>query len=104
MAVSRRRVLVALVVLALAVPLVVVGATALAVWNAAHTDDASRIDRADAIVVLGAAQYQGEPSPVFEGRLDHAKMLFDTGRSSRILAIGAGQPGDRTTEAEAGRA
>ncbi|MEX0990650.1 MAG: YdcF family protein [Actinomycetota bacterium] len=103
MAVSRRRILVTLVIVAV-VPLVAIGATAVAVWNAAHTDDASSVDRTDAIIVLGAAQYQGEPSPVFAGRLDHAKMLFDTGRASRILAIGAGQPGEQTTEAEAGRA
>ncbi len=103
MAVTRRRIVVTVVVLALVVPIVAIAATAAAVWNAAHTDDASTIDRTDAIIVLGAAQYQGQPSPVFAGRLDHAKMLFDTGRASRILAIGAGQPGERTTEAEAGR-
>src|SRR5438067_1797858 len=39
-------------------------ASAIAVWNAAHTDDARRIDHVDAIVVLGAAQYNGQPSPV----------------------------------------
>jgi uncharacterized SAM-binding protein YcdF (DUF218 family) len=77
--------------------------TAVAVWRAAHTDDASRVDRADVIVVLGAAQYGGEPSPVFAGRLDHAALLFRDGRSSRILVLGAKQPGDATTEAEAGR-
>jgi uncharacterized SAM-binding protein YcdF (DUF218 family) len=77
--------------------------TAWAVWSAAHTDDASRIDRADAIVVLGAAQYQGEPSPVFAGRLEHAQLLFEQGRADRVLVLGGGQPGDRTTEAEAGR-
>jgi uncharacterized SAM-binding protein YcdF (DUF218 family) len=73
------------------------------VWMAAHHDDASEIDRADAIVVLGAAQYDGEPSPVFAGRLDHAALLFEQGRADRVLVLGAGQPGDRFTEAEAGR-
>jgi len=74
------------------------------VWRSAHHDDASQIDRADAIVVLGAAQYDGEPSPVFAGRLDHAALLYEQGRAERVLVLGAGQPGDRFTEAEAGRA
>jgi uncharacterized SAM-binding protein YcdF (DUF218 family) len=73
------------------------------VWRAAHHDDASEIDRADAIVVLGAAQYDGDPSPVFAGRLDHAALLFEQGRADRVLVLGGGQPGDRFTEAEAGR-
>jgi uncharacterized SAM-binding protein YcdF (DUF218 family) len=74
------------------------------VWRSAHHDDASQIDRADAIVVLGAAQYDGEPSPVFAGRLDHAALLYEQERAERVLVLGAGQPGDRFTEAEAGRA
>jgi uncharacterized SAM-binding protein YcdF (DUF218 family) len=77
---------------------------AIVVWRSAHHDDASQIDRADAIVVLGAAQYDGEPSPVFAGRLDHAALLYGQGRADRVLVLGAGQPGDRSTEAEAGRA
>jgi uncharacterized SAM-binding protein YcdF (DUF218 family) len=74
------------------------------VWRAAHHDDASDFDRADAIVVLGAAQYDGEPSPVFAGRLDHAALLFEQGRADRVLVLGASQPGDRFTEAQAGAA
>jgi uncharacterized SAM-binding protein YcdF (DUF218 family) len=77
-------------------------ATAVAVWRAAHNDEASRRDRADAIVVLGAAQYDGRPSPVFQGRLDHAILLFRRGFSERIVVLGAGQPGEDFTEAEAG--
>jgi vancomycin permeability regulator SanA len=79
-----------------------VAGCAIVVWRAAHHDDASEIDRTDAIVVLGAAQYDGEPSPVFRGRLDHAALLFEQGRAERVLVLGAGQPGDRFTEAEAG--
>jgi uncharacterized SAM-binding protein YcdF (DUF218 family) len=89
-----------------AVILVVLGlivASAVAVWNAAHTDDARRIDRADAILVLGAAQYNGRPSPVFAGRLNQARVLYDQGRAPVIITLGANEPGDRTTEAEAGR-
>jgi uncharacterized SAM-binding protein YcdF (DUF218 family) len=98
---SRRRgVLIFLLVLAvLVVPL---AASAVGVWQAAHTDEASRVDHADAIIVLGAAQYGGDPSPIFQGRLDHAALLYQKGFSERVLVLGAGQPGDQFTEAEAG--
>jgi uncharacterized SAM-binding protein YcdF (DUF218 family) len=79
-----------------------IAASAVAVWRAAHTDEASRVDRADTIIVLGAAQYGGEPSPTFQGRLDHAVLLYQRGFSDRVLVLGAGQPGDEFTEAEAG--
>ena len=82
---------------------IVLGGTAWAVWSAAHTDDARHVDRADVILVLGAAEYQGEPSPVFAGRLEHAGLLFDQGRSDRVVVLGGGRPGDISTEAEAGR-
>jgi uncharacterized SAM-binding protein YcdF (DUF218 family) len=73
------------------------------VWRAAHHDDASDVDHADAIVVLGAAQYNGTPSPVFRGRLDHAVLLWRQDRADRVVTVGANRPGDRTTEAAAGR-
>jgi vancomycin permeability regulator SanA len=76
----------------------------LTVWHAAHHDDASQVEHADAIVVLGAAQYDGTPSPVFEGRLDHALLLYQQGRSSHVFVLGSKQPADRTTEAAAGTA
>ena len=79
------------------------GITAVAVWRSAHTDDASRVDQADVILVLGAAQYGGEPSPVFEGRLRHAALLYREGRASTVLVLGGSAPGDTSTEAEAGR-
>jgi len=91
---------VALVLLGLGL---VVFATGVAVWRAAHEDDASRIERADIILVLGAAEYDGRPSPVFDGRLDHALLLYRQGRSSRVMVLGGKRPGDVTTEAEAGR-
>jgi uncharacterized SAM-binding protein YcdF (DUF218 family) len=81
----------------------VVVATFLAVWRAAHTDDASTVERADAILVLGAAEYDGQPSPVFAGRLEHAQLLYDQHRAPLVMVLGGGQPGDVTTEAEAGR-
>ena len=57
---------------------------------------------ADAIVVLGAAQYDGDPSPVFRARLDHAAELYRAGVAPRIVTIGGGQVGDATTEGQAG--
>ena len=81
----------------------IVGVTGLAVWRAAHTDDASRVEHADIILVLGAAEYGGKPSPVFAGRLDHAVLLFEQGRANRVMVLGGSQPGDETTEAAAGR-
>ncbi|MFM8999887.1 MAG: YdcF family protein [Actinomycetota bacterium] len=86
----------------LAIAVVATGASALAVWRAAHTDDASVVPRADAILVLGAAQYDGAPSPVFEGRLDHALLLYDDDRAPLIVVLGGAGVGDATTEAEAG--
>jgi uncharacterized SAM-binding protein YcdF (DUF218 family) len=97
---GRRAALAALLVLA--VLLLPLAASAVAVWRAAHTDDASRVDSADVILILGAAQYGGDPSPVFAGRLDHGKILYDQGFSERIMVLGAGQEGDEFTEAEAG--
>jgi len=80
-----------------------VGFSAFTVWREAHHDDARDVERVDAIVVLGAAQYDGVPSPVFEGRLDHAALLFEQERAGIVFVLGANQPGDRSTEAEAGR-
>jgi uncharacterized SAM-binding protein YcdF (DUF218 family) len=98
---TRRRILL-IVLLVGALVLVPVVASAVSVWRAAHTDEASRVDRADVILVLGAAQYGGEPSPIFKGRLDHGALLFRKGFAGRIMVLGAGQAGDETTEADAG--
>ena len=57
---------------------------------------------ADAVVVLGAAQYDGEPSPVLQDRLDHALELYEDGLTDRIVLTGGRQEGDRFTEATAG--
>jgi uncharacterized SAM-binding protein YcdF (DUF218 family) len=77
--------------------------TATAVWRAAHDDEARRHDHADLIAVLGAAQYNGRPSPTFEGRLRQAAILYGEGFSPQVLVLGGNQPGDLTTEAAAGR-
>ena len=59
---------------------------------------------ADAIVVLGAAQYDGRPSPVFEARLQHAVALWKAGVAPYFVVTGGKLPGDRTTEAAVARA
>ncbi len=74
----------------------------LTVWRSAHHDDASDVEHADAIVVLGAAQYNGTPSPVFQGRLDHALLLYRQGRAPHVIVLGSKQPADETTEAASG--
>jgi uncharacterized SAM-binding protein YcdF (DUF218 family) len=58
---------------------------------------------ADAIVVLGAAQYDGDPSVIFAARLDHAVELYQSGGAPHILTVGGSQQGDAFTEAESGR-
>ncbi len=82
---------------------VVIAASAVVVWRAAHHDAAADIEVVDAIVVLGAAQYDGDPSPVFQGRLDHAALLWSQDRADVVITLGSKQQGDRTTEADAGR-
>jgi uncharacterized SAM-binding protein YcdF (DUF218 family) len=57
----------------------------------------------DAIVVLGAAQYQGAPSPVLANRLAHAHELVDAGVSERVITVGGFRPGDVTSEAQTGK-
>jgi uncharacterized SAM-binding protein YcdF (DUF218 family) len=59
---------------------------------------------AEAIVVMGAAQYNGRPSKVFAARLDHAVGLYFAGVAPRLVLTGGKAVGDRTTEAAAGRA
>lgn len=58
---------------------------------------------ADAIVVLGAAQYDGRPSPVLKARLDHGAALYREGWADLIVVTGGIVAGDRMSEATAGR-
>jgi vancomycin permeability regulator SanA len=100
--VRTRRSIVPLVLVLAALVVIPVAASAVSVWRAAHTDEASEVDRADVILVLGAAQYGGEPSPIFRGRLDHGALLYRKGFADRIMVLGSGREGDVMTEAEAG--
>lgn len=92
-----RRILLAVIV----VVVVVVGDVWIHIWwVGAHED---QHPRSDAIVVLGASQYNGVPSPVFAARLDHAVYLFNHHVASEIVTVGGKQQGDNFTEAESGR-
>ncbi len=67
--------------------------------------DAGRRDQAaaaDAIIVLGAAQYEGRPSPVLRARLDHAASLWNRGLAPRMIVTGGRGVGDTTSEAAVG--
>jgi uncharacterized SAM-binding protein YcdF (DUF218 family) len=68
------------------------------VWLAARRDSTRK---AQAIVVFGAAQYNGRPSAVLRARLDHAVGLYDRHVAPVIVVTGGRQPGDRFTEATA---
>ena len=57
----------------------------------------------DAIVVLGAAQYAGRPSPVLKARLDHAVQLWKRGLAPRVVLTGGRGTGDTISEAAVGR-
>ena len=89
--------------------LVLIGTIALTagVGYAAYriVDQGGRDDQrpADAIVVMGAAQYDGRPSPVFAARLDHAIALFHAGIAPHLIVTGGKHQGDRTTEAASAR-
>ncbi len=83
----------------LAVTALFVSVTTLQVWWASRQQST---DTAEAIVVLGAAQYDGQPSPVLRGRLDHAYDLWDQGLAPLIVVTGGNQAGDRFTEASSG--
>jgi uncharacterized SAM-binding protein YcdF (DUF218 family) len=61
------------------------------------------VEKADAIVVLGAAQYAGRPSPVLQSRLDHAINLWKEEYAPILVLTGGTGKGDTTTEADVGR-
>jgi uncharacterized SAM-binding protein YcdF (DUF218 family) len=96
---SARRLL-ALAATALVVLVLAWAAVVVAVAIHARRSDARS---ADAVVVLGAAQYNGRPSPVFRARLDHAAALYQRGLAPVILVTGGIGPGDTLNEANVGR-
>ena len=91
-----RRIITIVVVLALIAPAYGVSQ----VWRAAKNPI---VRQADVIVVLGTAQLNGKPGEALEARLIEAKRIYDLGYASSIITVGAGAPGDRTTEAASGK-
>ena len=91
-----RRILLVVLAVVIAYPLFL----AFRIWQQSRIDE---VRRADAIVVLGAAQYDGDPSPVFEARLDQAEYLYSEDLAPRIVVTGGSQEGDRFSESEVGR-
>jgi uncharacterized SAM-binding protein YcdF (DUF218 family) len=89
------RVVVAVLVAVLVLGVVTVGQ----VWWVGRQDDRPR---SDALIVLGASQYNGRPSAIFAARLDHALDLYRSGVAPRVITVGGKIPGDQYTEAEAG--
>ena len=86
---------------AIAVGIVVVGCYgAFRIWSQGLQDERRP---AGAVVVLGAAEYNGRPSPIYLSRLQHAVELFKTGDYGYLFVTGGKQPGDRFTEAAVGR-
>lgn len=79
--------------------LVFVGYNAYGVWFSSKLDQR---EQTEAIIVLGAAQFDGLPSPVYKNRLDKALELYELGVSPLIITVGGKQAEDRFTEAEAG--
>src|SRR5436305_14217646 len=74
------------------------GVTLYQVRSVAASDQTRPVD---AIVVMGAAQYDGRPSPQLAARLDHVVELWSSGVAPVVVVTGGNQPGDRFTEAEA---
>ena len=70
------------------------------VWRYAHADETQA---ADAIVVLGAAQYRGRPSPVLKARLDHALALYRRALAPRIITTGGHGRGAEFSEGAVSR-
>lgn len=83
----------------LLIGVIILGGTLFRVWQTARVDGDRPVD---AVVVLGAAQYDGEPSPILAARLKHAAALYEEGLAPRIVTVGGSRAGDEYTEAEAG--
>ena len=73
--------------------------TTFRIWQVGQQDGRRHVD---AIVVLGAAQYNGRPSGALAARLDHAIALYKEGDAQYLITTGGNLPGDNYTEAETG--
>jgi uncharacterized SAM-binding protein YcdF (DUF218 family) len=88
------------VILTIGIGALIWAASVLAIIGFASRDNARP---SDAIVVLGAAQYAGRPSPVLKARLDHALELWNGQVAPRLIVTGGVGPGDVTSEAAVAR-
>ena len=95
-----RRALLVTICLVLATGVAGLGWTAIEIARQSRRDEAKP---SDVIVVLGAAEYMGRPSPVLRARLDHALSLYEQHLAPRILVTGGSGENSRFTEAEAAR-
>lgn len=78
-----------------------VGYYFVSVWQVYSAGRNDQVRTVDAIVVMGAAQYDGRPSPQLAARLDHVVELWPEGYAPLVVVTGGNRPGDRFTEAEA---
>jgi uncharacterized SAM-binding protein YcdF (DUF218 family) len=85
-------------VVVVVVPVLYFGVTFVQVWRTSRHDGAHP---AQAVVVLGAAQYDGRPSPVLRARLDHAADLYHRNLAPVVVVTGGKAEGDRFTESAA---
>jgi vancomycin permeability regulator SanA len=90
-----RRLIAFVFLLIIVVPLYAAGN----IWYTAHH---LKPVKSDVIVVMGAAQFDGRPSDLLLARLQSAKKIYQDGLAPVIYTVGAGAPGDRSTEAAAG--
>ena len=86
-----RRAISALLLLIVIIPLFV----AFQIWSTANS---ATPKKSDVIVVLGAAQFNGKPTPVLQARIDQAFKVYKGGDATQIISVGGGAPGDATTE------
>ena len=91
-----RRIIAAIFLVIIVVPLYISGQ----IWWTAHHP---AIKQSDAIVVLGAAQDNGKPTPILAMRITQARLAFQSGLAPLIITVGGAQKGDLSTEAVASR-
>ena len=91
-----RRIISFILLLIIVIPLYVAGS----IWYSARN---AQPVKSDLILVMGAAQFDGRPSDILKQRLEQALITYNLGLAPVIYTVGAGAPGDRTTEAAASR-
>lgn len=80
--------------------ILLLGSLIAAIYLAARSDQEQRVD---AIVVMGAAQFNGRPSAVLQARLDTTLRVWQDGMAPLVIVTGGKMPGDAFTESEASR-